>query len=191
MNHIIFSLFLILSSTSLLYAQTNMSSSDLEKSKLIYEFEVGYQVGGSGSAYFFTYNSAINFNVAVGKQIREDVGLNGSIGLENNLDGILYPLALNLKKYFGANHNSYFLGQVGYAWGNGNNESAAFSYHGGALAGIAYGMNLIEIKGTKIYAQLGYKLRRTELRFQAFDSSETIINKLDNHFLALQFGVQF
>ncbi len=177
--------------SSLLCAQTNTSSDTIKNNGLIYELEVGYQVGGSGSVYFFTYNSGFNFNIAVGKQLREDVSLTGSIGVENNREGILYPLAVNLKKNFGKKHNSYFLGQAGYAWGSGDNESSAFSYHGGPLAGIAYGMNLLKIKQAKIYAQLGYKLRSTDIRFQAFDDTELISNKLDNHFLALQFGVQF
>ena len=174
--------------TSMLCAQSKMAK---EKTAPIYELEAGYQVGGSGSLYFFTYNSGINFNIGVGKQIKEDVGLTGSIGVEKNLEGILYPLAINLKKYFGKKSNHYFLGQVGYSWGNGENESSAFSYYGGPLAGIAYGMNLMRIKKLMVYTQLGYKLRRTEVRFQAFDTTEIISNKLDNHFLALQFGLQF
>jgi len=191
MHKYLICLILMLIHAGILNAQSSKTNDSSQKTGLIYELEAGYQVGGSGSAYFFTYNSGFNFNIAVGKQLREDISLTTSIGTEKNNDGVLYPLAINMKKYFGSNLSQYFFGQVGYAWGNGDSESSAYSYHGGPLAGIAYGMNLLEINAIKVYAQLGYKLRRTDLRFQAFDDSEIVSNKLDNHFLALQFGVQF
>ena len=174
-----------------LHAQHFDPIEDTTPKRLVHEIETGFFVGGSGSVYFFTYNSALSLSVATGWQLQEDVTLMGAIGIEQNLEGTLYPLTANLKKYFGERNNQFATLQAGYSFGSGENENSSFGYGGGLAAGLSYGHNLVRIKTSKIYAQMGYKLRQTNLTFQPFDGSGTINDKLDNHFLALQLGIQF
>lgn len=159
--------------------------------RLIHEVQLGYFVGGSGTVYFFTYNSALSASLSTGWYLKENVALLGSLGIEQNIEGTLYPLTANLKKYYGTHKNQFVTLQAGYAFGSGENENSSFAYGGGPAGGIAYGINVLRIKQTKVYAQIGYKLRQTKLSFQPFEGSDIVSDRLDNHFLAFQLGVQF
>lgn len=173
------------------HAQILTSTVENTPTKLIHEVEVGYYVGGSGTVYFFTYNSALSLSLATGWYPKDDVAVTGAIAIEQNIEGTLYPLTANLKKYFGEHTNQFVALHAGYSFGSGENENSSFEYGGGPAGGITYGINVLRIKQSKIYAQIGYKLRQTNLSFQPFDGSDIVSDKLDNHFLAFQLGVQF
>ena len=162
-----------------------------ESSTLTYQAEIGYFVGGTGTVYFFTYNRGLSAKLAVGKSVTEDVLISGSIALEDNQEGRLYPLLANLKKSFGKDTNQFVNFQAGYAWGSSENQNDDFEYQGGVAAGLSYGVNLLSIKETDVYAQMGYRLRQSIVTFQAFEGGKSVSSNLDNHFVALQLGVQF
>jgi hypothetical protein len=187
------SLFLLISLGILfsVNAQSSILVEEKESSPLIHEIETGFFVGGSGTVYFFTYNSALSLSLATGANIGEHASLMGSVGIEKNIEGTLYPIAANLKRYFANRKNQFVAFHMGYGFGSGENENSSFEYGGGPLGGIAYGINVLNIKGTKVYAQIGYKLRQVNLRFQPFDGGDLVNDKLDNHFIAFQLGVQF
>ncbi len=186
-------LFLLMSFGYMIAANAQSISPDEDDTPLplIHEIETGFYVGGSGTVYFFTYNSALSLSLATGKHIGEHATLMGSVGIEKNIEGTLYPIAANLKRYFGKRKNQFVAFHVGYGFGSGENENSSFAYGGGPLGGLAYGINVLRIKQTKVYAQIGYKLRQVNLSFQPFDGSDTVNDKLDNHFIAFQLGIQF
>ena len=137
--------------------------------------ETGYFFGVSGTTHFFSFVSALNFNLAAGKHIKDNAILSGAIGLEKNRDGTLYPFTANFKRYFGDNSNQYASLQIGYAFGNGDSQNPGFEYQGGVAAGISYGLNLFRIKNAKIYSQIGYKLRRSTISFESFDGNSSCL----------------
>ncbi len=159
--------------------------------ELIYEIETGYFIGGSGTVYFFTYNAALGLSFATGWELQDDVTLLGAVAIEKNLEGTLFPVTANLKKHFGKSKNQFATIQAGFAFGSGENENSGFNYGNGLVAGLSYGLNLLHINNAKIYAQLGYKLRRTNLSFTPFIGSDSVNNILENHFVAFQVGVTF
>jgi len=157
----------------------------------VHEVSVGYQVGGSGNTYFFTYNSALQMALSTGKNIAENVLLAGRVGIENNKEGTIYPLAIQLKKSFGKNAKQFLQLHTGYSHGSSSNTNTNYKYRGGALAGLSYGLDLAKIGGNKIFASLGYHLRRSKVIYKPFDSSAQVITPIDNHFLGLDMGFQF
>ena len=157
----------------------------------VYETSVGYMVGGSGDTYFFTYNAALQASFAAGKNLTDKVILAGKVGIENNKEGIIYPLAIQLKKSFGKKSNQFLQLHAGYGLGSNNHTNENYKYRGGALAGLAYGLDIVQLGQHKIYASLGINLRRAKVVYQPFESSREVISTVDNHFLGLEIGFQF
>lgn len=168
-----------------------VSAQNQQPKPLIYELVGGYMVGGSGVVYFFTYNSAIHLSLGVSKALSENTTAGLSVGLEKNKEGVLYPLTAKVKKTFGKKSGQFVDLQAGYAFGNGSSQNDNFEYDGGAVISLAYGIFLLDINSTKLYTQLGYDLRRTNVSFQPFEGSDLVTKQIDNHFLGLKLGLQF
>ena len=174
-----------------LNAQNKVSqAAPANSGRLIHEIEGGYFVGGSGSVYFFTYNSGLSLSYSTGWKLNDDVSLSGTIGIEQNIEGTLFPLLAKFKKDLGKRKNQFLSLHGGYALGSGEDENSSFKYGGGLAGGIAYGVYLFKFKKIKMFSELGYKLRQVNLKFEPFDGGGTTTNKLDNHFLRLQIGFQ-
>lgn len=169
----------------------SVSAQTQQPKPLIYNLVGGYMVGVSGNLYFFTYNSALHLSLGVSKEVSESTAVGANLGIEKNKDGILYPLTGKFKKKFGKKADHFVDLQAGYAWGRGNSQNENFEYDGGLVLGLAYGIYLLDINTVKVYTQLGYDLRRTNVSFLPFEGSELVSNQIDNHFLGLKLGFQF
>lgn len=157
----------------------------------ISQIRAAYHTGTSGDVYFFSYNALLQLEFAHGKRFNDRFALLGSVGVEENKDGWLLPIAMNLHQRIGKKRQQHIQFQLGYGIGFRAASATDYDYLGGLLGGFDYGFQLFKIKKTRVLAAASYQWRRTALRYTPFADGRTIRQAFDNHYFGVRTSLEF
>lgn len=187
LNYLFISFFLLVSSFT--FAQK--IENNTEKKQRITRLEGGISVGGSGSVYFFTYNSGSNFQAMHGVQLTDQSAVLLGIGVEKYVIGTLLPLTVQVDQNLGRRNRQIFKIHGGHAFEFSNNADTNYQQKGGLAAGIDYGWYLFKRPKMRLYTTFGYRFRRTVLVYKPFANNPEIRNYTNNHLIGINGGVEF
>lgn len=153
--------------------------------------EGGISVGGSGSVYFFAYDSGVHFQMAHGLCLDERSNILAAAAYENYRDGNLLPLTLQADRTFGKNAHQLLKIHAGYAFGFNHGADTNYDYRGGAAAGAEYGWYLWKGKKMRLFMLFAYRFRRNAIVYRPFENAQSIRNRRDSHLLGINAGIEF
>lgn len=188
---IFLTLFISFFISSYLFSQEQNITSSSMKKEHITRVEGGLAVGGSGSVYFFAYNSGQYFQVSHGVRLNERSVISLAAAFESYSSGNLLPLSFYADRNFGKRSNQILKIHVGYSFGFANRANNNYQHKGGLAGGINYGWYLFKRPNVRMFTTFGYSFRRTVLVYSPFENRPQIRNRLDNHFLGINAGFEF
>jgi hypothetical protein len=149
-------------------------SDSLTENRMRIQLEVGYHMGGTIQADFFTYKSGYMGRLGGRKKIGEDIFLTGTLGIDQYDDLLFFPLEIGMDGIGGKSGLSFLNFRAGYSFAAVNmaNSPIYHDVNGGLVLEMGWN-KLFQVNPTlQIGCGIGIKQQQSTVTYEAPGSEQ-------------------